>query len=117
MLYVLRLPASVLALVARGNEAMFARMAELIEPAPRPAAILFADLESSGALSRRLASAAYFRLLREMTTAIDAAVGRQCGITGKHAGDGVTAAASSRWPGSTSANSPMVCASRVKLGL
>jgi class 3 adenylate cyclase len=51
-----------LALVARGNEAMFARMAELTEPAPRSATILFADLESSGALSRRLASAAYFRL-------------------------------------------------------
>ena len=70
---------------------MFARMAELTEPAPRPAAILFADLESSAALSRRLASAAYFRLLREMTTAIDAAVATECGITGKHAGDGVTA--------------------------
>jgi class 3 adenylate cyclase len=91
LLYVLRLPASVLALVGRGDEAMFARMAELTEPAPRPAAILFADLESSAALSRRLASAAYFRLLREMTTAIDAAVASECGIAGKHAGDGVTA--------------------------
>jgi class 3 adenylate cyclase len=91
LLYVLRLPASLLALIARGNEAMFARMAELTEPAPRPAAILFADLESSAALSRRLASAAYFRLLREMTTAIDAAIASECGITGKHAGDGVTA--------------------------
>jgi class 3 adenylate cyclase len=91
LLYVSRLPASLLALVARGNEAMFARMAELIEPAPRPAAILFADLESSAALSRRLASAAYFRLLREMTTAIDAVVAAERGITGKHAGDGVTA--------------------------
>ena len=91
MLYVLRLPASVQALVARGDEAMFARMAELIEPAPRPAAILFADLESSGTLSRRLASAAYFRLLREMTTGIDAEVASECGIAGKHAGDGVTA--------------------------
>ena len=91
LLYVSRLPASLLALVARGDEAMFARMAELIEPSPRPAAILFADLESSAPLSRRLASAAYFRLLREMTTAIDAAVATECGITGKHAGDGVTA--------------------------
>jgi class 3 adenylate cyclase len=91
LLYVLRLPASVLALVARGDEAMFARMAELTEPAPRPAAILFTDLESSGALSRRLASAAYFRLLQEMTTAIDDAVASECGIVGKHAGDGVTA--------------------------
>src|SRR5918999_690511 len=91
LLYVSRLPASLLALVARGNEAMFARMAELIEPSPHPAAILFAYLESSATLSRRLASAAYFRLLREMTTAIDAAVATECGITGKHAGDGVTA--------------------------
>jgi class 3 adenylate cyclase len=91
VLYVSRLPASVLALVARGDEAMFTRMAELTEPAPRPAAILFADLESSGALSRRLASAAYFELLREITTAIDAAVAEECGIVGKHVGDGVTA--------------------------
>ena len=91
LLYVSRLPASLLALVARGNEAMFARMAELIEPSPHPAAILFADLESSATLSRRLASAAYFRLLRELTTAIDAAIAEESGITGKHAGDGVTA--------------------------
>jgi class 3 adenylate cyclase len=90
-LYLPRLPASLLALIVRGNQAMFARMAELTKPAPRPAAILFADLESSAALSRRLASAAYFRLLREMTTAIDAVVATECGITGRHAGDGVTA--------------------------
>lgn len=91
LLYLSRLPAPLLSLVARGNPAMFARMAELTQPAPRPAAILFADLESSAALSRRLASAAYFRLLQEMSTAIDAAVARECGIAGKHAGDGVTA--------------------------
>ena len=103
LLYLSRLPAPLLALVARGNPAMFGRMAELIEPAPRPAAILFADLESSGALSRRLASAAYFRLLREMTTAIDAAVATECGITGKHAGDGVTAFFLSDQLGSASA--------------
>jgi class 3 adenylate cyclase len=91
LLYASRLPATVLALVTRGDEAMFARMAELAEPAPRPTAILFADLEASGALSRRLASAAYFRLLRALTTAIDGAVTSECGIVGKHVGDGVTA--------------------------
>ena len=44
-----------------------------------------------GVLSRRLSSASYFNLIRELTTAIDAVVGAHGGIVGKHAGDGVTA--------------------------
>ena len=85
------LPARVLSLVARGDEGMFERMTRLIQPGRKQAAVLFADLQASGALSRRLPSAAYFRLIRELTTAIDDVVGSQCGIVGKHAGDGVTA--------------------------
>jgi hypothetical protein len=38
-----------------------------------------------------LASGAYFELIRELTTAIDAEVLKRQGIVGKHAGDGVTA--------------------------
>ena len=72
LFYTSPLPATVLALVARGDAAMFGRAAELIEPDRRAAAILFADLEASGALSRRLPSAVYFRLLSELTTKIDA---------------------------------------------
>jgi len=85
------LPASVLDLVARGDDRVFARMADLIEPGRRSAAVLFADLEASGTLSRRLSTAAYFRLIRALTSGLDAAVGRHGGIVGRHAGDGLTA--------------------------
>jgi class 3 adenylate cyclase len=85
------LPARLVALVTRGNEKMFERMAELVEPGRRSAAVLFADLQSSGTLSRRLPSAAYFELVSDLTTEMDQAVLRHKGIVGKHAGDGVTA--------------------------
>jgi len=89
--YAPALPARVLSLVSRGNEGMFERMSRLVEPGRKQAAVLFADLQASSALSRRLPSAAYFRLIRELTTAIDEVVGDNGGIVGKHAGDGVTA--------------------------
>ncbi len=91
LMYGSSLPASVLALVARGNQGMFERMMRLIEPGRHRAAILFADIQASGVLSRRLSSAAYFKLIRAATTAIDQVVVRNLGIVGKHAGDGVTA--------------------------
>jgi class 3 adenylate cyclase len=85
------LPARLVALVTRGNEAMFERMAALVEPGRRTAAVLFADVQASGSLSRRLPSAAYFELVQSLTTAMDEAVIAHQGIVGKHAGDGVTA--------------------------
>src|SRR4051812_13492483 len=85
------LAAPVLALVVRGDREMFERMAALLEPARRPAAILFADLEASGELSRHLPTAAYFELVREVRTEIDEVVIARKGLVGKHAGDGVTA--------------------------
>ncbi len=85
------LSASVMTLVARGDEAMFERMARLFEPGRRQAAVLFADLQESSVLSRRLPSAAYFKLIKEITTAVDQVVADCAGIVGKHAGDGVTA--------------------------
>jgi class 3 adenylate cyclase len=91
IIYTSPLPATVLALVARGDAAMFGRMAELVEPERRVAAIMFADLEASGALSRRLPSASYFRFLSAITTAVDEEVANRLGLVGKHAGDGVTA--------------------------
>jgi hypothetical protein len=91
LIYGSALPATVLTLVARGDEGMFKRMAKLFEPGRRQAAMVLADLQMSGAQSRRLPSAAYFRLVRAITTAIDEAVVRHTGIVGKHAGDGVTA--------------------------
>jgi class 3 adenylate cyclase len=91
VIYGSALPATVLTLVARGDEGMFARMARLIEPGRRQSALLFADLQTSGALSRRLPSAAYFKLVRAIITSVDEVVVRHTGIVGKHAGDGVTA--------------------------
>ena len=85
------LPARVLAMVGRGDEDMFMRMTQLTEPGRRKAAILFADLQGSAALSRKLPSAAYFKLVRAITSAIDQVVINHQGIVGKHAGDGVTA--------------------------
>jgi class 3 adenylate cyclase len=90
-LYGPSLPTTTLSLVARGDEAMLNRMAGLIEPGRRKAALLFADLQSSGALSRRLPTAAYFKLIQAITTAVDETVADMRGIVGKHAGDGVTA--------------------------
>ena len=90
-LYGSALPARLLALVGRGDERMFERMARVFAPGERSAAILFADVEASGELGRRLASAAFFGLIRDLTTEIDAAVVEHLGLVGKHAGDGVTA--------------------------
>ena len=97
------LPATVLNLVARGDEGMFARMTNLIRPGRRKAAVMFADLQSSGTLSRRLPTAGYFRLIRTLTTEIDRLVAEEGGIVGKHAGDGVTAFFLADDLGSTSA--------------
>jgi class 3 adenylate cyclase len=91
LLYGPSVPASVLGLLTRGDAGTFARMAELAEPGRRQAAVLFAVLEDSGALSRRLPSAVYFELIRELVTAIDEAVVERGGVIGKHTGDGVTA--------------------------
>jgi class 3 adenylate cyclase len=90
-LYGPSLPTTTLSLVARGDEEMLARMAGLIEPGRRKAAVLFADLQSSGDLSRHLPTAAYFKLIQAITTAVDQTVADMRGIVGKHAGDGITA--------------------------
>ena len=91
IMYLPGLSARVLTLVARGDEAMFERMARLFEPRRRQAAVLFADLQDSSVLSRRLPSSAYFKLICAITTAADEVVAQRTGIVGKHAGDGVTA--------------------------
>lgn len=91
LIYAPLLPARVLALVSEGDEAMFTRMADLSAPAQRPAAVVFADIDGSGPLSRRLPTPVYFELVRGVTTAFDELVGRHGGIVGKHAGDGASA--------------------------
>jgi class 3 adenylate cyclase len=84
-------PDSLLARMARGDRAMHERMDAVMMPARRPGSILFADLEASGELSRRLSSRGYFDLVVGLTDLIDSQVIKQGGIVGKHAGDGASA--------------------------
>lgn len=85
------IPDSLLSRLGRGDLGLFERMDNVRDPARRPAAILFADLEASGALSRRLSSRGYFALIGGLTDLIDSAVVERSGIVGKHAGDGGSA--------------------------
>lgn len=82
---------TVLNRLGRGDARLFERMDRVSEPARRPSAILFADLEASGELSRRLSSRGYFELIRELTDLLDESVVTRDGIVGKHAGDGGSA--------------------------
>lgn len=85
------IPESLLSRLGRGDLSHFERMDRVHEPARRPAAILFADLGQSTALSRTLSSRSYFTLIRDLTDLIDLAVVERTGIVGKHAGDGGSA--------------------------
>lgn len=82
---------NLLALLARGDEQMYERMARLVEPTRHQAAVLFCDLHQSMRLSRQLPTAAYFKLVRALWTGIDQVVADETGIVGKHAGDGASA--------------------------
>ena len=57
----------------------------------RPAAILFADLEGSSALSRTLSTSNYFAAGRRIVRATDRCVVDAGGLVGRHVGDGVVA--------------------------
>jgi class 3 adenylate cyclase len=85
------LPESLMQRLGRGDPQLFERMDRVSEPGRRTAAILFADLEASGVLSRHLSSRGYFDLIRNLTDLIDTSVIAHDGITGKHAGDGGSA--------------------------
>jgi class 3 adenylate cyclase len=85
------LSGSVTGLLSRGDVGMYERMAKKSDPARRPAAVLFVDLEASGEISKALPSTAYFQLIRDLTTVIDDSVTENEGIVGKHAGDGASA--------------------------
>ena len=91
VLFDVDVPPRLVSLLARGDHAMYERMARLVTPGPRAAAILFCDLQGSGVLSRKLPTAEYFRLVRRLWTEIDATVAHHCGVVGKHAGDGAAA--------------------------
>ena len=83
---------AVLATMAGGGDLRhFERMQQVAKPGRRPAAILFADLESSSPLARRLSTASYFALGRRMTRAADRCVIDAGGLVGRHVGDGIVA--------------------------
>jgi class 3 adenylate cyclase len=82
---------SLLRRLGRGDQRLFERMERVSEPGRRAAGILFADLEASGDLSRRLSSRGYFELIRDLTDLIDSSVIAREGVVGKHAGDGGSA--------------------------
>lgn len=67
------------------------RMQRVARAARRPAAILFADLEASSPLARRLPTAAYFGLSRRLVREADRHVVAGGGLVGRHVGDGVAA--------------------------
>jgi len=68
-----------------------ARMEQVVSADRRSTAILFADLESSSPLTRRLSTASYFALNRRLVRAADNAVLETGGLVGRHVGDGVVA--------------------------
>ncbi len=92
---ILSKPAASMAVLAAmggsGDLRHFERMQQVAKPGRRPAAILFADLESSTPLARRLSTANYFSLGRRMARAADQCVIDAGGLVGRHVGDGVVA--------------------------
>ena len=67
------------------------RMRSVASARRRPAAILFADLEGSSALSRTLSTSSYFAAGRRIVRATDRCVVDAGGLVGRHVGDGVVA--------------------------
>jgi class 3 adenylate cyclase len=78
-------------LTGAGDLGHFERMQLVAMAGKRPAGVLFADLEGSTQLAKRLPTASYFTLVRRLTRAADRCVVDTGGLVGRHAGDGVTA--------------------------
>lgn len=83
--------ATIAAMTADGDPRHLERMQLVARAARRPAAILFADLEGSSALARRLSTANYFAFARRLVRAADQCVIEAGGLVGRHVGDGVVA--------------------------
>jgi len=95
---------SVLAtMAATGDVGHFQRMQQVAKATRRPAAVLFADLESSSPLARRLSTHAYFSLGRRLARAADECIIDSGGLVGRHVGDGVVAFFLAETAGSESA--------------
>jgi class 3 adenylate cyclase len=83
--------ATIGAIAAGGDLRHFTRMQRVAKASRRPAAILFADLEASSPLARRLSTASYFTLSRRLARVADRCVIDEGGLVGRHVGDGVVA--------------------------
>jgi len=90
-------------LAAHADPGHLARMQALAKAGRRPAAILFADLESSAPLARRLPTASYFALGRRLFREFDRCIVEAGGMPGRQAGDGVVAFFLAETAGSESA--------------
>ena len=90
-------------MTAAGDLNHFNRMVQLGEARRRPVAVMFADIEGSTALSKRLPTASYFTLVRRIMRAADQCVIDAGGLVGRHVGDGVTAFFVAETAGSESA--------------
>lgn len=100
-------------LTGAGDLGHFERMQQVATAGKRPAAVLFADLEGSTQLAKRLPTATYFALVRRLTRAADKCVVDAGGLVGRHAGDGVTAFFVAETAGSESA-AARACISAVR---
>jgi class 3 adenylate cyclase len=100
-------------LTGAGDLGHFERMQHVSTAGKRPAAVLFADLEGSTQLAKRLPTATYFTLVRRLTRAADKCVVDAGGLVGRHAGDGVTAFFVAETAGSESA-AARACISAVR---
>jgi class 3 adenylate cyclase len=83
---------AILATLAVGiDQRHLERMQHVAKAGRRPAAIMFADLEASSPLTRRLPTASYFAFVRRLARVADQAVIDAGGLVGRHAGDGLVA--------------------------
>ncbi len=90
-------------MASAGDLRHFERMQQVAKAGRRPAAVLFADLEASSPLTRRLSTASYFALGRRMARVADQCVIDAEGLVGRHVGDGVVAFFLAETAGSESA--------------
>ncbi len=78
-------------IVANSNPRHLNQMQLVSRAARRPAALLFADLDGSSPLARRLSTSNYFRMARRLVSAADRSIIESGGLVGRHVGDGVVA--------------------------
>ena len=89
--WVPNLSGEVLGLVSLAAPEYLERVARVARSQRRPSAIVFADLEASTPLARRLSTGSYFTLIRRVMREVDRLIVDNGGLVGRHVGDGLTA--------------------------